>query len=151
MSNPDQRHAVGVARAVDNVVTPGDATEEMDDPIGLDGWFETSVDRGNGMVAAALLHDCGKVVSQLGTFTRVGATIVRPMIGPETVRGWLDRPGLRRRLAQYWRHPELGHELLTKAKSHRFVATWALEHHRPTERWSLPIELGMILRDCDDD
>ena len=47
MSDPDRRHAVGVARAVPVELAP-----------------------------AALLHDVGKVVSGFGTFARSGATVL---------------------------------------------------------------------------
>ena len=50
MSDPDRRHAVGVARAVGSHERP--------------------------VTAAALLHDSGKVVAGLGTFARVPATLL---------------------------------------------------------------------------
>jgi hypothetical protein len=55
MSNPDRRHAVGVAR---DVVTVLGAAARRD------------------VVVAALLHDVGKIDSGLGTFARVAATLV---------------------------------------------------------------------------
>lgn len=53
-------------------------------------------------VAAALLHDIGKLASELGTFSRVVATVV----GPRTVR-----------FKQYHDHERLGAELLAAAGS----------------------------------
>jgi hypothetical protein len=103
------------------------------------------------MVTAALLHDSGKIVSGLGTFARVGATLARPLIRGVTVDRWLAATGTRRRLAAYWRHPELGYDQLVAAGSHPFVAQWARDHHRPVESWSVPVESGLILRRCDDD
>jgi hypothetical protein len=87
MDNPDRRHAVRVARAV-----------ARDGP-------ERAV------VAAALLHDCGKVESNLGTFERVGATVWAAAIGRERA-GRGDG-----RVARYVRHEPLGAALLAVAGS----------------------------------
>ncbi len=62
MSNPDQRHAVGVARRV-----PAD------------------------LAVAALLHDVGKVESALNTFERVAATLLRPR-RPARYAAYYDHP-----------------------------------------------------------
>lgn len=136
MSNPDRRHAVAVARAV--VVDLGPAA-------------------GREIVAAALLHDVGKVVSGYGTFRRVGATVVwtgleRARPDRERAARWsvADRTTLRR-LGQYRRHPELGAELLTAAGAHELTVAWAREHHRRPARWTVPPEVGAVLKACDDD
>ena len=55
MSGPDRRHAVGVARDTVRLLGPDEPPPEV--------------------VAAALLHDVGKVESSLGTFSRVGVTL----------------------------------------------------------------------------
>lgn len=136
MSNPDRRHAVGVARAV--VADLGPAADRE-------------------VVAAALLHDVGKVVSGFGTFRRVGATLVWAGLGrarPDRERAarWsaADRTILRR-LGQYRRHPELGAELLAAAGAHEVTVAWAREHHRQPARWTVPPEVGAVLKACDDD
>ncbi|MDH4365983.1 MAG: HD domain-containing protein [Acidimicrobiia bacterium] len=136
MSNPDRRHAVGVARAVVADLGP-DAAQEV--------------------VAAALLHDVGKVVSGFGTFRRVGATLVwegleRTRPDRERAGRWsvADRAGIRR-LGQYRRHPELGAELLVAAGAHELTVAWAREHHRRPARWSVPPDIGAVLKSCDDD
>lgn len=137
MSNPDRRHAVAVARAVVADLGPDAAAREV--------------------VAAALLHDVGKVVSGFGTFRRVGATLVWAALArvrPDRERAarWsaADRTALRR-LGQYRRHPELGAELLAAAGAHELTVAWAREHHRHPARWTVPAPVGAVLKACDDD
>ena len=111
MSSADRRHSVAVARRIDG---PPD------------------------MVAAALLHDVGKVEAGLGTFGRVLATI----IGPGRAKG---------RMAAYLRHDIIGERLLRDAGARPLVITWAAEHHLPSERWTVPPEIGAALKAADDD
>ena len=66
MPTADRRHAAGVARTVARELG-GDATRPV--------------------LAAALLHDSGKVVSGLGTFARVLATLVGLVRGREAPGG----------------------------------------------------------------
>lgn len=136
MANPDRRHAVAVARAVAADLGPAVGRE---------------------VVAAALLHDVGKVVSGFGTFRRVGATVVwegleRARPDRERAARWAtaDHAGLRR-LGQYRRHPELGAELLAAARAHELTVAWAREHHRRPARWTVPPQIGAVLKACDDD
>ncbi len=80
MSAPDQRHSIEVARR-----------------------FVRSVGHANRAdVAAALLHDIGKLHCGLGTFGRVAATVVGP-------RG--------HRFRQYHDHERIGAEMLRSAHS----------------------------------
>jgi hypothetical protein len=153
MSHPDQRHSVEVARAVEAEVRRRDATtgDGGRDWAALDGWFDSVSDRRRVMVRAALLHDSGKNASGLGTFARVGATLLRPLVSPARRRRWREGTGVSNRLSRYWRHPQIGSQAIAQTGSHRLVALWAAEHHLAPERWSLPVELGEILRDCDDD
>ena len=111
MSPADRRHSVAVARRIDG---PPD------------------------MVAAALLHDVGKVEANLGTFARVLATI----IGPGRAKG---------RMALYLRHDIIGEGLLREAGARPLVVTWAAEHHLPPERWTVAPEVGAALKAADDD
>lgn len=148
MDNPDRRHAVTVAQGVAEVLDrsgPG-----PDEVLGSDGR--------RAVIAAALLHDSGKVISGFGTPARVFATVVwgllgRRSAGSVTADRWLATGGrgLRRRLAQYRLHPELGAEMLRDAGSHSITVDWAAQHHIPEDRWTVPVELGRILKDCDDD
>lgn len=112
MSGPDRRHAVGVARQVPAELAP-----------------------------AALLHDVGKVVSGLGTFARVGATLL----------GLLGRDRWGGRVGQYLRHPDLGSQLLAGTGSDAITVAWAREHHSPPQRWTVPQEWGALLQAADDD
>lgn len=79
MTDVDRRHSVAVARR-----------------------FVASGERSRAEVAAALLHDVGKVDSDLGTWMRVVATIVGPR-GP--------------RLRRYHDHEGIGVELAARAGS----------------------------------
>ena len=74
MSGPDRRHAIGVARRAIDLVTGSSATpaEEPD----------------RAFVAAGLLHDVGKNEAHLGTFGRVGATVMAVVFGREKVLTW---------------------------------------------------------------
>jgi hypothetical protein len=117
LSDADRRHAIGVARDVVARLGP-DATRPV--------------------VAAALLHDAGKVVSGLGTFARVGATL-------------LGRARARGRAADYLRHPEHGARLLGEAGSDPLTVAWASEHHLPPDHWTLARSLADALKAADDD
>ena len=124
MSNPDRRHAIGVARRVTLALGPGASTP---------------------VVAAALLHDVGKIGSGLGTFGRVGATIWASVLGRDRAsRG-------RGAVARYLRHDEIGAHLLIGAGSDPLTVAWAREHHRAGAEWSIAIPLGQALKDADDD
>ncbi len=138
MSAPDQRHSVEVARKV---------VARMPD-----------VDR--PVMGAAILHDVGKLVCGYRTFARVGATLFWGLV-PRRRRGrlanhWGSGSGLARmaavrRLAEYRLHPELGRDLLEQAGSDEFTSQWAAQHHTPTDDWTVDAELGLVLKDCDDD
>lgn len=138
MSAPDQRHALHVAREV--------ATREPG--------------ASRAVMAAAVLHDVGKVVSGYGTLRRVGATVAWALI-PGAARGrlahrWgagegLGRARSVRRLARYRLHPELGAELLRNAGADELTASWAAQHHSPEERWSIDPAIGRMLKACDND
>jgi hypothetical protein len=122
MSRPDRRHAVGVARRVH--ASLGDRAERP-------------------VLAAALLHDVGKIASGLGTLGRVAATAAG-----------LARRGAREgdgRIARYLSHDVLGAEMLAAAGSDPLTVAWAREHHLTEDRWSVPRPMGAILKSADDD
>ena len=129
MSNPDQRHAVEVARAVAGELP--DAT--------------------NAVMAAALLHDVGKVDSDLRTPARVFATLFWAVVPDERADEWLSSVGPRNRLASYRRHPEIGERLLLEAGADPLTAGWAADHHKPAEKWRIDAATGDVLKRCDDD
>ncbi len=130
MSNPDRRHAVGVARRVGEAL--GD---EATDPV----------------VAAALLHDVGKSTSGLRTYGRVVATLSAKVAGHEMAVAWSETRGFTRRVGLYLEHPRLGGDLLALAGSDPLTVAWAREHHSPEEDWTVPIDIGRVLKAADDD
>ena len=128
MSGADRRHAVAVARRVDRVL----------------GSPERPV------LAAALLHDVGKVRSGLGTPGRVVATVVGAVAADRTAR-WATSDGFRGRIGRYLRHPQEGAALLETAGSDPFTVAWATEHHRDPGRWTVDHRPAEALRAADDD
>ena len=121
LSNPDKRHSITVAREVDRRIGD-DATRPV--------------------LAAALMHDVGKLVSGLGTFARVGAAVVGAVAGRDRPQG---------RIGDYLRHDERGARMLEIAGSDRLTITWAAEHHLPPDRWSLDGKIADTLKAADDD
>ena len=130
MSRADRRHAVGVARRVERSLG-----HEASRPI----------------LAAALLHDCGKVVAELGTYGRVVATLSAKVAGREHAAAWRETRGYTRRVGLYLEHPELGADLLGLAGSAPVTVAWAREHHLPEDQWTVPPAIGRALKDADDD
>lgn len=124
LSVADRRHAIGVARDVVRRLGP-EATRPV--------------------LAAALLHDAGKLASGLGTFGRVGATLWAGAVGRDrAARG----DG---RVARYLRHDALGAAALEAAGSDPLTVAWAREHHRPATEWTVPPAVGAALKAADDD
>lgn len=131
MSGADRRHAAGVAHRVQQ---------------------RLGADASRPVVAAALLHDVGKVVAGLGVIGRVAATLAALVVGRPRAARWGDRsPGLPGRIGLYLRHPELGGDLLALAGSDPLIVAWAREHHRPAGRWTLPRPVADALKAADDD
>ncbi|MGI8757211.1 MAG: hypothetical protein ACR2MB_15425 [Acidimicrobiales bacterium] len=130
MSAQDRRHAAGVARRVQR-------------SIGTEG--------GRPVLAAALLHDCGKTVSGIGTYGRVVATLSAKVAGHDVAMAWSETRGFTRRVGLYLEHPRLGAELLGIAGSAPLTVAWAAEHHLPPEEWTVPVEIGEVLKAADDD
>ena len=140
MSGPDRRHAVGVARRT---------LAEL-----------PSAER--AVVAAALLHDVGKVEAGLGPVGRVLATLAGPLLGRRGDgdegesggsggRGGSGPGGGLARLARYRRHDAIGASLLAAAGADPVTVAWAREHHLPPERWTLPSPVARALKAADDD
>jgi hypothetical protein len=117
----DRRHAVGVARRVCAALGDG-ATRPV--------------------VAAALLHDVGKIESGFGVWRRVVATVWTAVRGRERVRG---------RTAVYVNHPALAAQLLRDASSDPLTVAWAKQHHLPPSQWTVPEEVAAALKASDDD
>lgn len=130
LSRADRRHSLAVARRVERALG-GDATTPV--------------------IAAALLHDIGKLASGLGTWARVVATVVGGATGAQRARAWAEGAGPARRIGLYLRHAAIGAEMLADAGSDSLTVTWAREHHLPASRWTLPSHLARALADADDD
>ncbi|HCV36293.1 MAG: hypothetical protein QF638_09255 [Acidimicrobiales bacterium] len=127
LSNPDQRHLVKVAR---------DVVREL-------GETERPV------VAAALLHDVGKLSCGLGTCGRVVATLVIAGTSRSKLETWAEGNNFTGRIGRYFCHPELGAVMLEAAGSDPFTVTWAREHQMSLSRWSVDRKLGGVLADAD--
>ncbi len=131
MTNPDRRHAVGVAQMV--------ASELGSEAV-------------RPVLAAALLHDVGKVVSGLRTPARVMATLVWAVVPSAQAPRWCDSTSAWvRRLGQYHCHPELGERLLVDAGADPITSSWAADHHRPSTQWRIAPHVGVVLKVCDGD
>jgi hypothetical protein len=130
MSRQDRRHAAGVAHRVERALG-----HEATRPV----------------IAAALLHDCGKSVAHLRTTGRVIATLSAKVAGRDMATAWSETRGFTRRVGLYLEHPRLGADLLGLAGSAPLTVAWAAEHHLPPEEWTVPAEIGRALKDADDD
>ena len=130
MSNPDRRHAYGVARRVERAL--GD---EATRPV----------------LAAALLHDVGKIDARLRTYGRVVATLSGAIAGRDMAPAWRNQTGFIRRVGLYLLHPTIGAERLELAGADALTVAWAKEHHLPPDQWTVPADVGQVLKDCDDD
>lgn len=130
MSGPDRRHAAAVAREVQRALG-GEAARPI--------------------LAAALLHDVGKVESGLRTYGRVVATMSAKVAGPDMARTWRKQRGFARKVGLYLLHADLGADLLTLAGSDPLTVAWTREHHLPEDDWTVPADLGKVLKAADND
>jgi hypothetical protein len=130
MSRADRRHAAAVARRVERALG-ADATRPV--------------------LAAALLHDVGKVAAGLGTYGRVVATLAGAAAGPGAAGQWSRARGFTRRVGLYLRHAELGGDMLALAGSDPLTEAWARQHHLPPDRWTVDPEVAHALKAADDD
>ncbi|MBI2710195.1 MAG: HD domain-containing protein [Actinobacteria bacterium] len=130
MPRADRRHAVAVARRV--AAALGERAERP-------------------VLAAALLHDVGKIDAALGTYGRVVATLSAKVAGREFAEAWSETAGFTRRVGLYLRHAEIGADRLALAGSDELTVAWAREHHLPADEWSVPRDIGDALKAADDD
>jgi hypothetical protein len=130
LTRADQRHGLVVARCVRSRLGPG-ATRPV--------------------MAAALLHDVGKLDSRLGTYGRVVATVCAKVAGRDMAGPWSTGTGFTRRVGLYLRHDELGAQRLTLAGSDALTVAWAREHHQAAEAWTVPMAVAEALKAADDD
>jgi hypothetical protein len=130
MSGPDRRHAVGVAERVERALR-----HEATRPV----------------LAAALLHDVGKVESGLGTYGRVVATLSAKVAGADMASTWRRQRGFTRRVGLYLHHSQLGGDLLELAGSDPLTVAWTREHHLPESGWTVDRHIADALKAADDD
>ena len=130
MSNADRRHSVAVGRRVERALG-----HEASRPV----------------LAAALLHDCGKIDANLGAYGRVVATLSVSIAGQSTAEHWTQARGFTRKIGLYARHADIGADRLALAGSDPLTVTWTREHHQPEETWTLPHHLAAALKAADDD
>jgi putative nucleotidyltransferase with HDIG domain len=134
MSGPDRRHAVGVAEDAQRLLRAA------------------GIEPSREVVAAALLHDVGKVTAGLGTLARAAVTAAGLVLGRSGLVELCDgRRGLGGRVARYLRHDTVGAELLAEAGSAELTRTWAAEHHRPPRSWSVEPRIAEALKEADGD
>jgi hypothetical protein len=130
MSGADRRHAVGVARR-----TADELGSAASRPV----------------LAAALLHDVGKVEAGYGPWRRSIATVVGMAVGHGRAERWRFGRGPLARAGRYLCHDEIGAALLVEAGSDPLTVGWAREHHMPSSRWTVPQPVGAALKLADDD
>jgi hypothetical protein len=139
MPSHDRRHSIDVARRVEGALI---GTEHSGD---------------SRWLAAALLHDVGKLDAGLGVFGRVGATLAGGAAGHDMAEVWSEKRGITRRVGLYLRHPELGATRIRTAGGREEVARWAAVHHdapdddNGADGFALPSAVVIALRDADDD
>lgn len=132
MGAVDRAHAVAVGRAVES------------------HYERTGGEPPAWVMTAALLHDVGKLVPDLGTYGRVVATLSGWVGGADMADVWADTTGFTRKVGLYLKYPELGADLLAVAGSDERVVAWAREHHMDDDDWSVPCEEGRILVAADE-
>jgi len=132
LSGPDRRHSAAVARRVERALG-AEATRPV--------------------LAAALLHDVGKLDARLRTYGRVVATLAGKAVrrDPAVIRGWCKAGGFTRRVGLYLRHPELGGDRLELLGSDPLTVAWTRQHHLPADEWTVPHEVATVLCTADDD
>lgn len=133
LSGPDRRHSAAVARRVELSLGPK-ATRPV--------------------LAAALLHDCGKVASGLHTPGRVVATVLAVSVvkSESDVSRWSSSgSSWKRSVGIYRRHPEIGAAMLSDSDSDVLTVTWTKEHHLPSAAWTLDPAIACALHEADDD
>ncbi len=125
----DQRHLLAVARRVEQSLG-AEATRPV--------------------LAAALLHDVGKLASHLSTFGRVVATLSIRAAGEETATAWTATQGFTRRVGLYAQHEERGADMLALAGSDPLTVTLVREHSFAAEDRTTRSHVADALRAADD-
>lgn len=111
LSAYDQSHAVQVARGVQRRLAP---TEYGSDTL----W-----------PSAALMHDVGKLQSDLSMLERVIATLANTAMGVAAARRWASTAtGAKRRIGLYLMHGEVGASMIRAAGGREEIAAWTEVH-----------------------
>jgi hypothetical protein len=133
LSRADRRESIAVARRTEAALTGTGYA-------GDDRWL-----------AAALLHDIGKLDARFGPLRRAFATAAAALLGPSVVEGWVDKSGFVRRCALYVFHDQLGADRVRIAGGRTEVALWAEAHHRPAiwDATGLPTDVVIALAEAD--
>jgi len=113
LSLADRRESIGVARRTEMALAGTEYAGET-------RWL-----------AAALLHDIGKLDARFGPIRRAVATTAAGVLGQRVVEGWVDKSGFVRRCALYVFHDQLGSDRVKIAGGRVEAARWAEAHHRP--------------------
>lgn len=130
MGAADQRHLLDVARRVER-----DLGDDATRPV----------------LAAALLHDVGKLASHLSTYGRVVATLSIKAAGEDTAAVWVATQGFTRRVGLYAQHEQLGADMLALADSDPLTVALVREHSfAPEDRTTTPAAVADALRAADD-
>jgi hypothetical protein len=133
MPNHDQRHSIAVARRVERTLA---GTDHAGEPCWL---------------AAALLHDVGKLDARLSVPGRVVATAVVAVRGREAVAARASESGLPGRIGRYSQHPARSAVLIERAGGRPEAAVWAAAHHESGPPAGIPAPVVVALRAADDD
>jgi HD domain len=102
-------------------------------------------------LAAALLHDVGKLDAGLGVMGRSVATVLGAVASRGRVDRWAQASGFRRRVAWYLHHDERGADRIRAAGGRDEAARWARAHHH-RDRWpesGVPIAVAETLEAAD--
>jgi putative nucleotidyltransferase with HDIG domain len=123
LSAYDQSHAVQVARKAQRRLSP---TVYGADTLWL---------------SAALMHDVGKLRSNLSMHERAIAALASKVVGVGTARRWAgSASGMKRRIGLYLIHGEVGASMIRAAGGREEVAAWTEVHHghRGVDRSGIP-------------
>lgn len=103
-------------------------------------------------LAAALLHDVGKLASGFGIYARVLATLAGKA-RPGCAEAWAGADGMRRRVSDYLRHDGIGAQAIAAAGGRPEPAHWAAVHHHraPLDPGLIPTEVAKVMAAADPD
>ena len=103
-------------------------------------------------LAAALLHDIGKLASGFGIYGRVLATLAG-RVRPGSAASWREAAGWRRRVGDYLHHDLIGGEMIRAAGGRAEPAHWAEGHHGrvAVDPAVVPAPVAAVLAEADPD